>query len=302
MLIEKRIPVSYIFRQIQPDVAVTLVFAGVLIALEHSVPRNVLEPFQIPVAIPAFLGTAISLVLSFKLAQSYDRWWEARKIWGAIVNDSRSLVMQLLAFAGTKSDATDTVSQIAMRQVAWCYQLSNSLRKLGTSPELRRLLSEHEIAEIETHANMPLKMADMSSHDIRKLHADAVINDFQQVQLDSTLVRLVASMGKAERIKTTVFPKTYRLFLRVFIYVFIFSLAVALADLEAIFEWMVLVAISIPFFMLLRTALQMQDPFENRPTDTAMFTISRTIEINLRQLIGNKDLPSKDSSSTFYEM
>lgn len=302
MLIEKRIPASYVFKQIQPDVMVTLFFAGALIALEHYVPANALKPFQIPVAIPAFLGTAISLVLSFKLAQSYDRWWEARKIWGAIVNDSRSLVMQLLSFAGQEPENKDIIDRIALRQIAWCYQLSNSLRKLGTSPELNRLLTREEVAEVEKHVNQPLKIADMNSEDIRNLHANGQLNDFQQIQLDSTLVRLVASMGKAERIKATIFPKTYRLFLRVFIYVFTFSLAVALSNLEAIFEWLILVAISMPFFMLTRTALHMQDPFENRPTDTAMLTISANVETNLRQLIGNNDLPNIDPTESFYVM
>ncbi|HAY82545.1 MAG TPA: hypothetical protein DCY79_22285 [Planctomycetaceae bacterium] len=302
MLINRRLPLMYIFKQIQPDVMISMIFAGVLISLEHSVPHNVLEPFQIPVAISAFLGTAISLVLSFMLAQSYDRWWEARKVWGAVVNDSRSLVVQLTAFAGRNPENDECIRRITLRQIGWCFALTNSLRGLGTSPELSRLLSADDLAAVESHANQPLKLVDLNSKDISELHASNQLNDYQQVQVDSTLVRLVTSMGQAERIKNTVFPKTYLLFLRIFIYVFIFSLAVSLADLEAIFEMLLLVLIGMPFFMLKRTALYMQDPFENRPTDTAMLTISKNIEVNLRQLIDDQDVPKIDPPETFFVM
>ncbi len=302
MLLNKRIPLLYVFRQIQPDVMISMLFAGVLITIEHSVPHNVLEPFQIPVAISAFLGTAISLVLSFMLSQSYDRWWEARKVWGAIVNDSRSLVLQMLSFAGMETKNDSVVRRVTFRQIAWCYALTNKLRSLGTSPEVQRLLPAEDVLTIEEHGHQPLKLTEMISRDIAELHASGTLNDFQQIQLDSTLVRLVASMGKAERIKNTVFPKTYRVFLRMFIYVFIFSLAVSLADLEAMFEMILLVAISMPFFMLNRTALHMQDPFENRPTDTSMLTTSQGNGGNLRRLIGDDDVPECESPKTFYVM
>ena len=302
MLINRRLPLAYVFKQVQPDVLLSLLFAAVLIVFEHSVPQLRQKPFQIPVAIPAFLGTAISLVVSFMLAQSYDRWWEARKVWGAIVNDSRSLVIQLLAFAGRNPENDDCIRRITERQIAWCFALTNSLRRLGTSPELTRLLPDDEVAAVESHANQPLKLVEMNSQDIAELHASDQLNDFQQVQLDSTLVRLVESMGKAERIKNTVFPRTYLLFLRIFIYVFIFSLAVSLAELDAIFEMFLLVAIAMPFFMLKRTALHIQDPFENRPTDTSMLTISKNIEINLRQLIGDEGYPEIEPPDTFFEM
>lgn len=302
MLLEKRIPLNYLFRQVQPDVVVSMTFAGALIVLEHSVPAQLREPFEIPVAIPAFLGTAISLVLSFKLAQSYDRWWEARKIWGAIVNDGRSLVVQLLAFGGTGSEDDPTIRRIVMRQIAWNYVLTASLRKLDPRADLEKLLPPEDVDEVSAHTNQPLKIAAMINCDIASLHSSGRINDFQQVQMDSTMVRLVASMGKAERIKSTVFPKTYRLFLRMFIYVFIFTLAVSLADLEAWFEMILLVSIGLPFFMLMRTALYMQDPFENRPTDTAMYTVSRTIEINLRQLINDENVPEPAEPNGFYSM
>ena len=95
MLLEKPLPLAYIFDKIRVDF-IFLVVISIVGALLVEYERPYLP--KLPVAIPAFLGTAISLILSFKLNQSYDRWWEARKIWGAIVNDSRTLVRQALTF------------------------------------------------------------------------------------------------------------------------------------------------------------------------------------------------------------
>ena len=90
MLLDKRIPLPFIFRKIGFDMALILVFTVIVIFFKMYID----DDLSLPVNIPAFLGIAISLVLAFKLSQSYDRWWEARKIWGAIVNDSRTLVIQ----------------------------------------------------------------------------------------------------------------------------------------------------------------------------------------------------------------
>ena len=93
MLINKKIPLSYIARSTYKDFLVL----GIFTTLSFLLHLNT-DFFTIPISISTFLGTAISLVLSFNLAQSYERWWEARKIWGEIVNDSRSLVLQLKHF------------------------------------------------------------------------------------------------------------------------------------------------------------------------------------------------------------
>ena len=97
MLIDRRLPLRYIFSKIQLDIFYVVALAVLMEILAHYA-KGALP--KVPVALAAFLGTAISLILSFKLGQSYQRWWEARKIWGAIVNESRTLTRQLLTFCG----------------------------------------------------------------------------------------------------------------------------------------------------------------------------------------------------------
>lgn len=253
-------------------------------------------------SIPAFLGTAISILLSFKIGQSYDRWWEARKIWGAIVNDSRSFVLQLQGLLPAEEQAA--IKQMTYRQIAWCWALGRSLRQLETLEYLQttNLLDAQDIAHLEPQQNIPLSIIQLNSQQIKALRSQEQLDVFGQLQLDDTLVRLVASMGKAERIKSTVFPTTYRMMLHLIIYAFAICLIFACKMLSIAWSFPLIMTLVMIFFLLERTAYNLQDPFENRPSDTAVSAIARTIEINLRQLIGEEQLPLPWESEDYYLM
>ena len=90
----------------------------------------------IPVAIPAMLGTALSILLGFRTNSSYDRWWEARKIWGTIVNDSRTWARQVTTVFALPKDSdpkhmADMQREMVYRQIAWNYVFKDTLRKIG---------------------------------------------------------------------------------------------------------------------------------------------------------------------------
>ncbi|MGL1887355.1 MAG: hypothetical protein OCD76_12650 [Reichenbachiella sp.] len=295
MLVKYNIPIKYYFVNTWKDLIVVLMLSilAFLLFRYTSLPL-------IPLTIPAFMGTAISLLLAFKLSQSYDRWWEARKIWGAIVNDSRSLTLQTRNFHKGKDLAIP--NRIALRQIAWTYSLGQSLR--GTSPtaNIESLISKEDLDECVRHKNVPLALSSKQSQDLKTLYESGEVNSYQQIQIDNTLVRLVGSMGMAERIKNTVFPTTYRLFLHIFMYLFIILLAVALAETDGIWEIPMLVLIAAPFFLLERTAYYLQDPFENRATDTSVTAISKTIDVNIKEIIGRDDFPEPERLRGFYVM
>ena len=294
MLLNKRIPVSYILNNVKYDLIIVLSVS--LSALYVTNRYEELLP-EMPLTIPAFIGTAISILLSFKLSQSYDRWWEARKIWGAIVNDSRSFVIQLQSL--TSKGNEEKIKKMAFRQIAWCYSLGQSLRELNPTDNLDGLISEEDLKEIKKHKNKPLALLQLNASDIKQLKETNQLDIFSQLQLDNTLVRLCDAQGKAERIKTTVFPVTYRLFLHAIIYLFVVTLAIALR-IDGLFEIPLLVTISSAFFLLEKTATHMQDPFENRPTDTAMTAIAKTIEINIKQLLKETEVPKTNEQDKFH--
>lgn len=292
MILNKRIPFRYWFHKIKWDMLFVLVFSTTV-----SFVKEFIDDIDVPITIAANLGTAITLLLSFKLAQSYDRWWEARKIWGSIVNDSRSLVLQVKNFTHTENIAV--VQTIANRQIAWCYALTAHLRKLEPLENISSFLSEIEMEVLKKAAHVPLAILDFNTGDVVALQKSGHINDYQQIQIDRTLVELTASMGKAERIKNTVFPKTYRKVLHLFIYIFLVLLSFALVDMKHFWEIPMLVTIAIPFFLLEKIALSIQDPFENKHNDTAMTNISQAIEKNIKELL-SEEIPEFETEETYY--
>lgn len=297
MLLTPHVPLSYIVKKAWIEILLLTITA---VGVYYYAKTHRDEMPNIPIAIPTFMGTAISVLLSFRLAQSYDRWWEARKVWGLIVNDSRTLVMQLLAFTDQKY--LSEVKEIGYRQIGWCYALANSLRKLDPLQPAKPFLSPEDWQSAGKHVNKPLAILQQSNLQIADLYRKDAFNVYHHKQLDGTITRLCVSMGAAERIKGTVFPVTYRLFLKLSIIVFIFTFAIALEDLRLYSQMSIAVVISSIFVLLEKAAFHMQDPFENRPTDTAMSTISRNIEINIKQLLDETEVPEPWANEGFYAM
>lgn len=295
MILENKTSVAYIFNKVKYDLLI--VFLVGVITNVLTVKFNHLLP-EMPLSIPALLGTAISILLSFKMNQSYDRWWEARKVWGAIVNDSRTFIIQLQTLL--PFDEKEAIKRLAYRQIAWCYALGNSLRGLTPMEGSEHLIPATELPEILQHTNKPLAIVQQNAKELREFRSQNKLETFTLLQLDNTLVRLVDSMGKAERINTTVFPSTYRQFLHYAVYLFVITLSISLKQVNMIFEIPLLLAIASAFFLIEKSAYHLQNPFRNRPSDIPVTAIARTIEINIRQLLGEKDVPEPIKPQGFY--
>ncbi|MEO2050815.1 MAG: bestrophin family ion channel [Allomuricauda sp.] len=297
MIIKSRVPFKYILKEIWVTLSVVALI-GIIADILHIYFADVVP--DIPISIATTLGIAISILVSFKVNQSYDRWWEARKIWGAIVNDSRTLVLQLRMYL---SDNNPLIKTMAYRQIAWCYSLGQSLRGQDPYENITGLISEEEFLSINEHKNVPLAILGLQVDSIKQLFDEGELDRFSRLQLEETVERLTASMGRCERIKNTVFPTTYRQGLHMAIYLFVIFLALSEPlQLSVVLEVLILVIISMVFFFLEKAAFRIQDPFENYPTDTPMTAISRTIDINIRQLLGETDLPKPIEPNDFYIM
>ncbi len=290
MLINKNIPLSYIAKSTYKDFLVL----GIFTTLSFLLHLNT-NFFTIPISISTFLGTAISLVLSFNLAQSYERWWEARKIWGEIVNDSRALVLQLKRF--TSEADKEKYKKIVKLQIAWNYAVVTMLRKTENFSESLKYLSQKEQNSFLHAGHKPLWIYNLIQENLKSF---TTLNSYEQIQIDSTLTRLIAHMGKAERIKNTKFPVEYQLLLHLSIYLFLGFLSVSLANLGHHWEIFFLIAIAAPFFLLESTAKHLQNPFENIPSDVPIHSISRNIEINLLTLIDEDQIPEPVLCNGFY--
>lgn len=292
MLLNKKISVWYFIREIKSQILFIGIFA-VAIGLLDMLPW--FQKISLPLNIPALLGTAVSLLLAFRTSQSYERWWEARTVWGAIVNDSRSFVRLVIQFLPAEDHKT--IREFAERQIIWTYALGESLRKLPFSDKVQNYLKENQISAV----NIPNALLDAHSKQLKEI-GNSKLTDFQQMQLNDMVTRLCDSMGKCERLKNTVFPRSYSVLVHTLIYVFAIILPFGLDDSQLVIEILITFLIPIVFIIIEKTSIMMQDPFENKPVDTPVTSLAQTIEINIRQMIGEQNVPPKKENTSYYEM
>lgn len=293
MLIKKRISIIYFIKTVKWDILAIACYAMLAGTFDHY---GILSQVSIPVAVTSFTGTILSLLLAFRTSQSYERWWEARIVWGAIVNDSRTLVRQVKQFMPNTPEGLAVAIDFAKRQGVWCFALGETLRKTEHSTKVTTYFKE-------TGSDSGNKPNLILNH-----HADALataserfnIDPNKQVQVDGTILRLCDSMGKCERIKNTVFPRAYSVLIHFLIYVLMTMLPFGLEDQSKLVEISLTIVIPSLFIAIEQTAILMQDPFENRPTDTPMTTLANSIENTLMEIVGQPPVNKIEPPTTYY--
>lgn len=302
MLLKKNIPFKYILGKIKTELVLVSGYAigvAVLYKVFHF------THLAIPLSIPMIMGTVISLLLAFRSNQAYDRWWEARTIWGAIVNDSRSLARQINSFVTAPESGEQALffrSRFIRRQIAWCYSLSRSLRGQESLYGVEKFLTRSDMLHMRNFNNASLAILELHGQELQKALQHGWVSSYQQVEIDKTLSRLCDAMGKCERIKNTIFPATYSLYIHFSLLFFFLLLPFAVVDFFGFMSVPVVIAIAAVFFLIEKMAIHLQDPFENKPTDTPMTAICFTIERDLKQLISEQPHPAEvaDSRKRYY--
>lgn len=296
MLLNNRISIFFFVKQIRVDLILIVAYTILTSMIRHF---STLHSLSIPLSIAALLGTLISLLLAFRVSQSYERWWEARIVWGSIVNDSRTLLRQLKQFLPKDKPETAThLKAFAERQVIWVNVLGESLRKTKFSNKVQQYVNTNNLVG----SNIPNLLLEKHAEELAELSEKYQLNENKQVQIDNTLVRLTEAMGKCERIKNTVFPRSYTVLIQFIIYVFITIFPFGLSEVGEVTEAILSFLIPLLFVAIEKTALIMQDPFENRPTDTPMTNLAQVIERNLNDVIGEETPASDSSVSSYYVM
>lgn len=286
MVVVPRIPWKRIFRDVWKQIVFIVIYILIIAWLDE---RHAIAGIAIPLPITTIPATLLSLLLAFRTNSAYDRWWEARKIWGSIVNDSRTWVRQIQLYL--PSIERDELQMFAYRQIAWNYALTYSLREIDPMMYVKDFLSEKDLDRLQSSKNIPNTILSFQNDDLKLISEKHRISPMYMIKLEDTLRRFTDYMGMCERIKKTVFPAMYTQVVDVLIYVSIILLPFAL--LRDLGWTLIPTTITISFALVLidGIAIYMQDPFENRSQDTPMLTISKTIEVNLRQQLGEEDLP-----------
>ena len=268
-----------------------------------------LDSWQIPMAIIATLGTALAIILGFRNGSAYDRWWEARKIWGGVVNDSRTWTREVLSMLTLREASDQDPEQLRVAQfrlihghIAFINAVRLQLRQVQDPEKWEDSVYRHLSAitrnEIENKSNKATQLLIDQGQALNEYFERGYLDDFRHMQLDNTLTRFSDYQGKAERIKNTPLPKAYELFNRILLDLFIFCLPFALLPIfTGVKAWWLVFPVTIiigwVFYVIHRVGVIISNPFENDRWDVALDSICNTIEIDMLEAIESGNIPEK---------
>ncbi|PST85159.1 hypothetical protein C7T94_03375 [Pedobacter yulinensis] len=286
MLLVQNIRLSRILRNTwQVDLIMIVSCVAAYLIREFLIAHHL----DIPAIIPTVLGTAIAFFIGFNNNQAYDRWWEARKVWGGLVNDSRSWARGLIHYV----DPTDVqlARTMVFRHIGFLYALKASLRGETHNFRAEYLTAEDETA-ISSHTNLHNAILALQSRDLQTLARNKSIDSFRFIELNEMLVRFTDGMGMSERIKNTVFPTTYSYLTKVFIWLFVVSFTLVISQSMGVWSIFMGWIIGFVFVSTQINGMSLVNPFENNSASIPLNSITRTIEINLLQMLGEENVPA----------
>lgn len=232
--------------------------------------------------IHSLLGFVLSLLLVFRTNTAYDRWWEGRKLWGKLVNDTRNFAVKINVILGDDRKSAD---QIARYLKYFPHFLAKHL-----SQESTRLALDEDYSEIEKSLkdHGPTDLIILLTHKLYQLKKEEKISDLEMLYLDTQLTGFLDVCGGCERIKNTPIPYSYSSFIKKFIILYVVALPIAYVINLGLFMIPLTVFVYYVLMSLELIAEEIEDPFNNDENDIPMETIAQNIERNVHQIMGEK--------------
>lgn len=271
-----------------------------LYAQEH------LNRLSLPFSVAAILGSALAIFLAFRNNNAYNRWWEARTLWGSIINNSRIFARQVIANTGSAVKAGKVQEQEALhftqslvhRQIAFAHALRLHLRGEHQWEQLQHLLNQEEYTELLSKNNKPNFLLHTQGIQIKEGMAHELLGPFDNISMEPTLAGFSNFQGACERIKNTPLLRQYHFFTKLFLLVFMVVLPFALIQdfVKMEVAWLMVpvsILVSFVFGVMGKVGEVNEDPFENKVTDVPMSALCNTIERDLKEMLGDRALPEK---------
>ena len=300
-----------VIRALRDDWFTLLFFASLTIGAEYLanyvndyLPLKHISLPSLPLGV---LITPMSIFLAFQINQSYGRWWEARRLWGQLVNVSRSWGRQITTLLTDKrfssipdeKEAEKLQRELVYRHLAYVNALRIGLRsggKLSTADWqfLGQFLEDAEISGLKSAINVPTQLLQKQARVLGTITGKDWGEQQVLLQLDNSLNLLYDIQGACERIKRTAFPDRFNFHTRVFVWLLAILIPFSLIESDQRFDVVAMVTETLLAFIFVtieRLGAELRDPFENRANDTPMTALCRTIEIDLRQQLGETRLP-----------
>ncbi len=247
-------------------------------------------------------ATVVGLFVAFRFNEAYSRWWEARILWGGMVNASRTFARQVttlltpdrLATLEKWDQARSVHRELVHRHLAYVNALRLQLRDQPVFPDIDVYLEATESKELRSATNVATQLNQRQGSRLASLLDSDPAATLILTQMDASLTQLMDYQGGMERINNTAFPDRVIVTTRILVWAVAILVAVAFIEPQAEFAWLEFLAvlvIVISFLLVKQLGEDLNDPFDNQANDTPMTALCRTIEIDLKQQLGETDVP-----------
>ncbi len=252
------------------------------------------ETYSLTVTPFSLIGVALAIFLGFRNNAAYDRYWEGRKLWGGLVNTSRSLTRQVTNLIVHDEDPAalkDFHREIVYRIIAYVHALRHHLRDSSPHQDLEAFLPEEDLERLGSQKNIPLFLLRRIGERLHWAWQQGWIDTFHVTILENSLVSLTDIQGACERIKNTPIPFAYTVLTHRIVAFYCFTLPFGIIKTVGGLTPVVVFLISHAFFGLDDIGDEIEDPFGTDPQLLPLTTLSRTIEVNLLQHLDESPVP-----------
>ncbi|RED46132.1 bestrophin family protein [Aestuariispira insulae] len=249
----------------------------------------------------ALMGLALSIFLGFRNSASYDRWWEARKQWGQLVIDTRSLARQVNSLMPEKGETGSLAARkITRLSIAFTHALRHHLRGTDAWSDIGDFLDHGMIDDLKRSRNLPDALLRQIGQELGRAVHSGLISDVLYRPMEERLTSMASVQAACERIHTTPLPFAYNLLLHRTAYLYCFLLPFGLASTLGLLTPLVSAIIAYTLFGLDALSEELEGPFGTSAHDLALSAISRTVEVNLRETLDEQDLPADLTPDNFH--
>lgn len=280
--------------RILPQILAAALFAAALTWLDHFrsdwVPGFTPTPFIL-------IGLAISIFLGFRNSASYDRFWEGRKLWGQLLIDARTLAQQWLNLPNT-ADPVRSRRAIHLL-IAFGHALRHHLRDSDPRADLAPLLSPEELNAVLASGHRPNLLLNLMHRELGEAVRRGEISHQLALAFLERIASLAGVLAGCERIRLTPLPFAYTLLLHRTAYLYCFLMPFGLIDTVGAATPLVVAIISYTFFGLDALGEEIEEPFGTLVNDLPLTAMCRMLEINLREALGETDLPTMIEPENF---
>ncbi|MCU0357590.1 MAG: hydrogenase [Cyclobacteriaceae bacterium] len=275
--------------------------------------RNAVSQVSLPFSVAGILGSALAIFIAFRNNSAYGRWWEARTLWGGIVNSSRVLARLIITFTDSHAHQANYQAERseAFKQrmiyfcIAWAHALRLHLRGQQDWDVIKAFIEAADYESLLLSQNKPNFLQLLMGRKIYEGMANGTLGGFDSFQMEGQLLALANYQGSCERIKNTPLLRQYDYFTKLFLYAFMLLLPLSLiGDFSRLgMDYLMIpvsLIISFVFAILAKVGEVNEDPFENRITDVPLTALCNTIERDLLEMLGEANLPEKTLTDTGY--